>query len=515
VEHLDDRRQTPSMSAHSMSLTAGSLPVTRQSGRVATNRKHDSRTIYWGRLLLAATAVVSAAGFQMGFIWWLGVMTCIGFAAAMLGLVRPSLGLFGISLLCTLDAIMRHFLLDAGIQYLRFNTLNYWLLIVIIGHQGLIRRFRDPQSRLILGFIALLAFEMVFSERVARGAQHILGIVSMFGILVYFVRAAAHDRAWYWQGVISGSTSAFGGLLYNLQHSSIPGLNHNVYALFPETAIFSLCLAYGFADDKREEFVIIALTAVSVVWVFLSGSRGGLLMCAAALLFLIISMRGVGKKLLYVAGAVAVGILVAGWFGDLKTQSMVRLEKLWSADETADARTSGRTSLALGGWHIFMDNPLGVGTGESELAWAKLGFVRGVSDLKAGEEFSLHSGWIKILAENGLPGALFFAAVVGSFAVVGWKTGDRFLRGFGIAVTATLAIAFLSTEFQGKALWFLAAGAMTLLNRDHMLAALNGGRRRSVWWARPALPPQALRPKAVGTVEPIPIRTVARPRPIV
>jgi hypothetical protein len=462
--------------------------------------------------MLVVVVGVGVAGFQIGFLWWLGVLTLVGFAAAVVGLVRPGLGLMGISLLCTLDAIMRHFLLDAGIQYLRFNTLNYWLLIVMLYHQALIRRFRDTQSRLIVGFVALLALEIVFSERVSRGAQHVLGIATLFGLLVYFVRAAASDGAWYWQGVLSGATGAFGGLMYNLQYADIPSLNHNVYALFPETAIFAVCLAFGFAADKREEFVLVALAAVNVVWVFLSGSRGGLLIALAALFFLVLSMRGAGKKLVYVAGAVVVAILVSGWFADKQSASLLRFQKLWSADETSDARTSGRSSLALGGWHIFLNYPLGVGTGGSELAWAKLGYVQGVSSLKAGEEFSLHSGWVKVLAENGLPGILFFAAVVGSFGVVGWKSGDPFLRGLGIAVTLTLGVAFLSTEFQGKAFWFLGAGTLTLLNRRRMLVALAGGRRRTVWWVRPGVPAHALRPRAVGS-EDQPRTTLPRPAP--
>ena len=477
----------------------------------------DRSAIFWGRLLLVTVLCVGAAGFQLGFVWWLAALTIVGFVAAVIGLQRPALGLMGISLLCTLDAIMRHFLLDAGIQYLRFNTLNYWLLIVMIVNQGLLRRMRDQHTHLIVGFVAFLALELAFSERLSRGAQHVLGIATLFGILVYFVRAAPSQRAFYWQGVLSGSIGAIGGLMYLLQFEQVPNLNHNVYALFPETAIFAVCLGIGFAKTKAEEFVLVGLAATNTVWVFLTGSRGGLLIAATALFFLLAAVRGSGKKVLYVAAAVAVAVMVSGWFGDRQSAAMMRLEKLWSSDETSDARTSGRSSLALGGWYIFLEHPFGVGTGGSELAWAKLGYVEGVSDLKAGQEFSLHSGWVKVLAENGLLGILFFIAVVGSFAGYGWKSGDPFLRLFGCAVTLTLFIAFLSTEFQGKAFWFLSAGAVALINRQHMLRAVGGGRHRSVWWVRPSMPPNALRPRVVGSddVTPVLPRPIPRPRPLV
>jgi hypothetical protein len=81
---------------------------------------------------------------------------------------------------------------------------------------------------------------------------------------------------------------------------------------------------------------------------------------------------------------------------------------------------------------------------------------------------------------------------------------------FGCAVTLVLAIAFLSTEFQGKAFWFLTAGAVTVLNREPMIAALRGGKRHRVWWVRPALPPNALRPRPVGTSELPPLPSPAR-----
>lgn len=481
------------MTTRSASLVAGyrTLPA-------AKVRFSESATSYWGWTLLVAIAVVSAMAIQLGFIWWLTILTIAAFLAATIGLVRPALALYGISLLCTLDAVMRHFLLDAGIEYLRFNTLNYWLLIVMVGHNALIRRLNDAQTRLIIAFVTLLTVEMVFAERLSRGAQHVLGIATMFGLLVYFARAAAHERAWYWQGVLSGVTGALGGLIYNVDRA-LPPLNYNVYALFPETAIFAICLAFGFAANHREEFLLIALASICMVWVFLSGSRGGLFISLGAMLFLISAMKGSGKKVLYLAAAILAGVLVAGWFSELENSSLTRLEKLLSSEETADARTSGRASLALGGWHIFMENPLGVGTGDSELAWSQLGYVEGVSDLKAGQEFSLHSGWVKVLAENGIPGILLFLAVVCSFAVVGWKSGDHFLRVLGIAVTLILAVAFLSTEFQGKAFWFLAAGAVAVLNREPMIAAIQGGNRHRVWWVRPSMPATALRPRSVGS----------------
>ena len=58
------------------------------------------------------------------------------------------------------------------------------------------------------------------------------------------------------------------------------------------------------------------LAAVNVVWVFLSGSRGGLLIAGAALLFVLMSLRGTAKKVIYVGCAALVATVVSGWFAD-------------------------------------------------------------------------------------------------------------------------------------------------------------------------------------------------------
>jgi hypothetical protein len=87
------------------------------------------------------------------------------------------------------------------------------------------------------------------------------------------------------------------------------------------------------------------------------------------------------------------------------------------------------------------------------------------------------------------------------------------VRGLGISVTLTLAVAFISTEFQGKGLWFLAAGALTLLNREHMLAAAAGGKRRSVWWVKPVVTDETMRPRPIGWVD-TPADTTPRLRPV-
>jgi hypothetical protein len=76
---------------------------------------------------------------------------------------------------------------------------------------------------------------------------------------------------------------------------------------------------------------------------------------------------------------------------------------------------------------------------------------------------SAHAGWVKTLAENGIPGMILLITFVSSFAVAGWHGRGWHLRVLGVTVTSVIGVGLLSTEFQSKSLWFLAAGAMVLL----------------------------------------------------
>ena len=58
-------------------------------------------------------------------------------------------------------------------------------------------------------------------------------------------------------------------------------------------------------------------------------------------------------------------------------------------------------------------------------------------------------------------------AFVASFAVVGLLRRNREAFLIGMLTSSILAVAFISTEFQGKNLWFLAGAAAVMLHREH------------------------------------------------
>ena len=460
-------------------MTFGVQPVSSAAGRPASLRRGMSVDTV-GQLALALTVLSWTAGLVIGFEAALAILTTLAFAAAVCGVRKPVLGLLGITLLCTLDAITRHLLMTGGL--LRWNTLNYWLIIVAVLFGGFAWRANDRQSVLLKLLIGLLAIQLIGSPDVPLGALHLLGIVPVFGLMVYFIRGTEDDRVWLWIALINGTAGALGGLLFNLQSDQLPALNKNAWGYFPLTAMFAIALSFpGFAERAAWCGVNGLLAVINFCWVFLSGSRGDLLIAMVCLVFIVATIRRTQLRVGYVAASVAIVLMVVGSFPDMRERTLFRVAKLLDTEESAESRTSGRSDLLRGGLHIFQDHPLGVGTGGFATTWAGLGYVEGISGFKYGEEMAAHAGWIKVLVENGVIGFMLMAALVGSFAFSGWERKNSAAVRLGLFVTVVLAIAFTATEFQPKGLWLLVAGAATVINRKQMEAAFFASRPTPRW----------------------------------
>lgn len=475
-------------------MNAPTRPITAFSPTASKPKaRARSQAEVWGLAFIGLALVVWAASFVVGFQLALTVLTLAGFVAAVVGVRQPVLGLFGVGVLCALDPIASALLLTGGL--LRWNTFNYWLLVVMGLSLPFLLRLNDAQSRIAQLFVMLLALETVISSGPEVGVQQVLGIVILFGLLVYFARAGADNQSWYWLALVMAVVAAVGSLAFFMQagraafylhrdlslSGGIPYINPNVWSLFPLAALFATCMAFPLANDRpRIQTVLLVLGAFNFVWVFLSSSRGSLLIAFCCLLFLTIKIPRLSQRAFLVVMGALLAFLISTQFTNLQEDSLKRLDLLFDSSDQIGYRTSGRSDLALGGWYIFLDHPLGVGTGGFERAWADLGMVDGISGTYGvGEEKAAHSGWIRTLSENGLPGILLLVAYVLSFALVGWRKRKEGLFGLGLLVTSALAVAFLSNEFQDKALWFLCAGVTFLLHRENILAKLPGNSRAS------------------------------------
>lgn len=212
--------------------------------------------------------------------------------------------------------------------------------------------------------------------------------------------------------------------------------------------------------------------------------------CVVCLLFILARLRQVQGSALTLLAAALVLMVIAGQFVAQESRAVYRLTALFDPERSMTNRTSGRWDLAVGGWHMFLDHPLGLGTGGFAKAWASLGHRERVSAFREGIEVQAHSGWIKVLAENGLPGILLFVGFVLSFAVLGWRRRSAGMFLPGLLVTLVLSVAFVPDEFQGKGFWLLAAGVMAVSGRApfHTGLAAAVARRKKALGSRRAFP---------------------------
>ena len=435
----------------------------KHRGRSRRNLKHPAAT--WGKRLVTFVVLAGVAGVVgIGFVNALVALTVVGFAAAIAGIRHPVLGLLGIGLLTVIDPVTRHLLLNTG-GLLRWNSFNYWLLGFMLLFLVRLWRLSDPHSRLLGLLILVIASGLVMAPRLETGLQTLLNVSTVFAIVIYFQRTPTDAETMYWLGMVSGTAAAIGAYGFYTQLSSLSVMNKNAFAMFPLAGVLGACLAFPFAGNVRGRQPLLAtLAAINLMWVFLSGSRGTFVVALVAIAFLFVSIRTALMRLTYIAAGVLVAAALSAVFSTLDHSAAARFDKLFDPSLSYEERTSGRANLAQAGWALFRQHPLGVGTGAFEDARAELEQPEVTTRWRAGMAVPPHSAWIMVLAENGLPGIVLFLAYVTSFAIVGLRRRDPHLRWIGLFATATLAVAFMFTEFQGKAIWFVAAAATVLLH---------------------------------------------------
>lgn len=413
-----------------------------------------------GNVLILVILAIWGLGFAIGYSTSVLLLNVLGLLLAIMGLRYPAIGVLGVGLLCTLDPLTRNLLLSGGLW--RWNTLNYWLVIVVLLNLRLFLRLNDPNTRWLQAFWGIMALMLPLSVYFSDGVQDLLNVGATLGILIYFVKASRNSQVYFWQGVVNGMAGALGGLTFYIQLGNLPYINPNSWAAFPMTALFSIALALPGAKDIRHgRPILLFLAAVNVIWIFLTGSRGSLLTALVVVVYYLIVLRSFSWTTLFlVVGSMAV-FWASNFLWERETYALSRIQRLFDPTYTLAERTSGRSIIAETGLKIFQERPLGIGTG-SFRAGAILLSIQG------GAARPAHSGWIKTLAENGIQGIFIMVFMVGSFLVVGWQRRDRYCFAIGLLVTTVLAVSFVSKEFQGKDLWYLVAGAIPLLNPQHV-----------------------------------------------
>src|SRR6266566_3296613 len=147
----------------------GAIP--RGAGRLAGE---SGATAFWGWLLVVLIVLMWSMTLAVDFRVALTLLMAIGFGAAVIGLRYPLLGLLGIGMLCALNEVAAPLLLRGGGLW-RWNTLNYWLLLVALLFFPYLGRLDRLQSRVLVGLVLLLGLEILPSPGPVDGIQHVFG----------------------------------------------------------------------------------------------------------------------------------------------------------------------------------------------------------------------------------------------------------------------------------------------------------------------------------------------------
>jgi len=429
----------------------------------------EARPLLLAKRIALLSTFIWGYGLISGFESSLSLLFVVGLLLAVRGLQDPVAGLLGVSILSTIDAPARHYLLTGGL--FRWNTFNYWLLIFIILHIPFLLRLRDLQTRLLELFVGLLLLQLVVTPEWIKGTQHALGVISFFGLVVYFVRAFdAHEHQQVVDaiGYLNGTVAAVGAFVFFAQMQDLPYINPNAFSYFPLLGFISIILALelrSWRNERQGNWGYYLLATLNYAWVFLSASRGAILIASVVVVPLLLRHNplragNVGRLASLWGIVFLVFFVVMTQFGELQAHTVERIEKLFDTHLTLESRTSGRSELVEDGIEIFQKYPLGVGTGAYTAYRVQLHPGRPAK--------SAHAGWIKILAESGALGLVLFSWFTASFTISGWQRRREGLFLIGVLATLVLAVALISTEFQSKTLWFVSAWVLTLLHHEEM-----------------------------------------------
>src|SRR5215467_5460214 len=279
------------------------------------------------------------------------------------------------------------------------------LFAVVIANQWIFRRTASPYETrvqfqllitdIILIFLAAQAFRTLQDWRAFFWFVMLFGFfIAGFGILQHLT----FNGKLYWFREMR-----YGGIPFG------PYVNRNHFAGFMEMVIPVALVPLMLGKVRRERRFVTGLFAlVTIVALFLSASRGGIVAFGVELFFLLlcIALRRAGNKHLLAGGVVLLASLsFVSWIGVRQVLSR------FSSLQTMEVKEAKRASMRYGTWRIFLDHPIvGTGLGTFQMVYPPY------ETLYDGKIVNhAHNDYLEALAETGILGgfccAWFLAAL--------------------------------------------------------------------------------------------------------
>jgi O-antigen ligase len=342
--------------------------------------------------------------------------------------------------------------------------------------------FMSAQPALACGvvlFVSWVALSQIWAEdsgqaltalsRVALNAILFLIILTAvrtpmqaIGVVAAFVAGACLDAAY---GLLFVSPDP--GRLTRLT-SSLDNPNELASILVAGLAL-SLGLATALRQMPLARLAAIGAATLCTAATFLTGSRGGLVGLAVALIaFLVVGARWRGRLLVVALVVVVAGV---GYYNYIASPGV-------REHVSGVGSGAGRLDLWTVGWRMVEQNPVqGVGADNFPVSSVHYLLQPGPiqeGDLFIGQPKVVHNTYLQVWAELGLVGLILFAFILGfclysslsamrSFARHGDAQMEMIARVVFVAIAGMLATAFFGSRLYAKELWLLLGLAPALL----------------------------------------------------
>ena len=237
--------------------------------------------------------------------------------------------------------------------------------------------------------------------------------------------------------------------------------------------VAALALSFGLAaalkDRPLPRLGALGAAGVCIVGIFLTGSRGGLVSLAIALLaFLVVGGRWRGRVVVVATVVILAGIGFFNYFASAEIRSHV----------SSVGSGTGRLDLWTVAWRMVEQEPLhGVGAGNFPVSSVHYLLQPGAierADYIVGVPKVAHNTYLELWAELGVVGLGFFLCVVvfclysalkaaSSFARQGDARLEVLARALFVAMVGLLAGDFFGSRLNNKEVWLLLGFAPALL----------------------------------------------------
>lgn len=414
----------------------------------------------------------AALGFLLGFSVFITMAAFASLLGVFLGLAynNPILGFLSITVLLVLDPMIRGYVLVGGL--FRWNTINYWLIVFTIANSKLLLNNLTRHLKAVIAFILLIFIQLAYTNDFENGILSILGIFSIIALYTYVISVKQYNikLILYYCSLVAGYAGLLTGLIffrensfqvYTLSHyynlgltiDDMEAINANSFAVTLVAPIMITTVAFSFLKDKRHRFILFILSLGNLILLTFTGSRGALLTGIVSLYFMLTKKTNALKLIFWALIGYYILSMSAPLLENVDSSIARKIYVLFNDDASVSQKTNDRSDIALIGYQMFLENPLGVGTGNFSYTFKKF-TMYSFSDLSISQTTKQsHSAFIKIMAENGIFGILLFLLFISTYYYNKknpiYKNGIYFI----LAALAT----FLSSEFQHKPIWFVGA----------------------------------------------------------